>query len=98
MTALLERGLEDKKLTVELRARLAHDYATNPEGLRALLAAMPAYRAITAQLAMHQGTETDAQWTWDDYEKNDPAGSKLQNLRATDPVRYKALFDQKFGS
>jgi Mu-like prophage I protein len=95
ITALLDRALEDKKVTVELRNKLAADYATNPEGLKALIAAMPAYRSIAAQLKSKQH-EADAQWEWDDFEKNDPSGKKLKELRANDPVRYRELFDKKF--
>ncbi len=44
--ALLDRALEDHKITTQLREQLAHDYADNAEGLRTLIAAMPAYRTI----------------------------------------------------
>jgi hypothetical protein len=98
ITALLDRALEDKKVTVELRDKLAHDYAANPEGLRSLLAAMPAYRSITEHLKSRQQDKTEAQWQWDDYEQNDPSGKKLKELRANDPIRYKELFDLKFNS
>jgi hypothetical protein len=96
ITAMLERALEDKKLTAELRDKLASDYATNPEGLKALLGAMPAYRSIVAHLKSKEQDKTEAEWQWDDYEQNDPAGKKLKDLRANDPVRYKELFDKKF--
>lgn len=96
ITALLDRALEDKKVTIELRNKLASDYATNPEGLKALIAAMPAYRSIAAQLKSKQQDNTEALWLWDDYEKNDPTGKKLKELKANDAVRYKELFDKKF--
>lgn len=96
VTSLLERALEDKKITTELSGKLARDYAANPEGLKELLAAMPAYRSIAELLKSRQPDSTEAQWLWDDYEKNDPAGKKLKELRANDPVRYRALFERKF--
>lgn len=96
--ALLERALEDRKITVELKTRLTADYASNAEGLRTLLTAMPAYRSIAEHLAGRKQDDTEAQWSWDDYEKNDPTGGKLKNLRANDPVRYKELFDKKFAA
>lgn len=98
ITAMLNRALEDKKLTVALRDKLAADYAVNPEGLRSLLAAMPAYRSISEHLASRQQDKAELQWQWDDYEKNDPTGKKLKDLRATDPVKYKDLFDRKFNT
>ena len=98
ITALLDRALEDKKVTAELRDRLATDYATNPEGLKSLIAAMPAYRSIAAHLKGKQQDNTEAQWDWDDFEKNDPTGRKLKELRANDAGKYKELFDKKFNS
>jgi hypothetical protein len=98
ITGLLDRALEDKKVTVELRDRLATDYADNAEGLKALLAAMPAYRSIAEYLKGKQQDKTETQWQWDDYEKNDATGKKLKELRANDPVRYKELFDKKFNT
>ncbi len=96
ITALLDRALEDKKVTVELRNKLAVDYAANPEGLTALLAAMPSYRSISEHLKIKQQDKAEVPWQWDDYEKNDPAGKKLKELRANDPVKYRELFEQKF--
>lgn len=97
IAALLDRALEDRKITVSLRNQLALDYTTNPTGLKALLAAMPAYRSIAEQLKT--GVDNaEGQWTWDDYEKNDPTGKKLKTLRANDPARYKELFDKKFAA
>ncbi len=98
INALLDRGLEDKKITTELRDKLACDYAGNPEGLKALLGAMPAYRSIADLLQSKQQNNTEAAWQWDDFEKNDPSGKKLKELRANDPVKYKELFDLKFAA
>lgn len=97
VATILDRALEDRKITVSLRDRLALDYADNTEGLKALITAMPAYRSIAESLrANNDGAE--AQWEWDDYEKNDPAGKKLKALRANDPSRYKELFEKKFAA
>ncbi len=96
--ALLDRALEDKKITIELKDKLANDYENNPEGLKGLLGAMPAYRSITELLKNKNELKGEAQWLWDDYEKNDPSGKKLKELRANDPVRYQELFDGKFFS
>jgi Mu-like prophage I protein len=96
ITMTLERALEDKKLTNELKDKLAHDYADNPDGLKALIAVMPAYRSISEHLKSKQQDNLPAQWQWDDFEKNDPAGKKLKELKANDPLRYKELFDRKF--
>jgi hypothetical protein len=96
VTALLDRALEDKKITNELRERLANDYAANAVGLKSLLDAMPAYRSIAEYLTNKLQNKSEGQWQWDDYEKNDPAGKKLKELKANEAVRYKELFDKKF--
>jgi len=96
VNALLDRALEDKKITVALKNKLAADYADNATGLKDLIAAMPAYRSIAEHLKMRQPAADEALWAWDDYEKNDPAGKKLRELRADDPERYRELFERKF--
>jgi hypothetical protein len=95
---ILECALENKKITVALRDKLVLDYATNAEGLKGLIAAMPAYRSITDHLKGRQHDMGEAQWQWDDYEKNDPAGKKLKDLKANDPGKYRELFDSKFNA
>lgn len=95
---LLDRALEDKKITVEMSRQLAKDYSENSEGLSKLLQAMPQYRTIADQLKTRSEDATEQQWGWDDYEKNDPSGNKLKKLRADDPVRYKELFENKFAA
>jgi hypothetical protein len=94
----LDRALEDKKITVALRDRLALDYASNPDGLKLLLTAMPAYRSISELLRSKQADDTSAQWEWDDYEHNDPSGNRLRELRANDPGKYRELFEKKFAA
>jgi Mu-like prophage I protein len=98
ITALLDRALEDRKLTLELRDKLARDYANNTEGLKDLLASMPAYQSIAGLLKNKQQNNAEALWQWDDYERNDPAGNKLKELKTNDPARYRELFDKKFNS
>lgn len=98
VTVLLDRALEDKKVTVELRDKLSVDYAANPTALKSLLSAMPAYRSIAEHLKSQPQSNIETQWQWDDYEKNDPAGNKLKALRANDPDKYKQLFDEKFAA
>lgn len=96
--SLLDEALEHKKITLELKHKLAADYATNPIGLKSLLTAMPAYRSITEHLRTTQHDKAELEWTWDDYETNDPAGKKLKELKANHAERYKKIFKEKFGS
>jgi len=93
---MLDRALEDRKITVELKNRLATDYARNADGLKVLLAAMPAYRSIVDSLKNAQREKTELQWSWDDFEERDPTGKKLKELKANNPERYKEIFKEKF--
>jgi hypothetical protein len=95
ITAILDRALEDRRITVELRNQLATDYAANAAGLKKLVAAMPAYRSITQALA-DKADAAHQSWMWDDYEKNDPSGKLLKELRSADPTRYDHIFRAKF--
>ncbi len=96
--ALLDRALEDKKITRELYTQLKDDYRENAAGLKQLLVAMPAYRSIADQLKATPADNSEANWEWDDYERKDPTGKKLTALKANEPVRYKELFDKKFAA
>jgi hypothetical protein len=96
--ALLDRALEDKKITKALYTQLKDDYQDNAAGLKQLLAAMPAYRSIADQLKATPADSSEANWEWDDYERKDPTGKKLTALKANDPARYKELFDKKFAA
>lgn len=97
VTTLLHRALEDKKITVALQQQLAGDYANNAAGLKNLLATMPAYRSIVDSLKSSSET-TALQWSWDDFERKDPTGERLKELKANYPDRYQEIFNQKFAA
>jgi hypothetical protein len=91
VTAILDKGLADKKLTVELKTKLAADYATNPTGLQALVDAMPAHVSVAEKL---KGAAADLKGkTWDELF----ASGELAALKASDPVKYAELYKAEFG-
>lgn len=96
VAALLDSALEDKKITLELKEKLALDYADNPEGLKNLISAMPAYRSIVENLKATERDKAELQWNWDAFEANDPSGRKLRELKANNPDRYREIFKEKF--
>lgn len=96
VAALLDQALEDKKITLELKEKLSQDYAYNPEGLKNLISAMPAYRSIVENLKSAERDNAELQWNWDAYEANDPSGRKLRELKANNPERYREIFNEKF--
>lgn len=97
INSLLDRALDERKITVQLKATLERDYHGKPAELAELLGAMPRYVSISQML--RTGAVTDeAKWTWGDYELNDPSGQKLSLVRDQDPVRYTELYEQRFKS
>jgi hypothetical protein len=74
----------------------AQEFMTSHESTHGILVYMQQYAEYFHNANMQQ-VNYESQWTWDDYEKNDPTGYKLKELRASDPKRYKKLFDNKFG-
>ncbi len=93
---ILVDALTAKKITKEMKLALAADYATNPAGLKALVDKMPAYQSITGFIGSKLENVVEANWKWEDYEKNDPSGKKLKALMTENPTQYKALFDERF--
>ena len=97
---ILQQAKTDRKITTELQAVLETDYANNPEGLRSLVATMPAYKSIqdlsSSKTRSLISAPNEESWTWEDYEKKDPAGKKLRDLKATDPDTYQRLYTERY--
>lgn len=92
---LLEKALDDRKITMQLKATLARDYVGKPAELTELLEGLPRYVGIV-ELLHSDSNNIESKWTWADYEQNDPTGIKLASLRARDVGRYKELYEQRF--
>lgn len=91
---LIAQGQADKKLTVEVAKKLEATFATNPEGLKDLIAAMPAQTSVAKET-----TEGDAKdlaafegQKWDDLY----ASGKLETVRTKFPDLYEKLKTEKF--
>jgi hypothetical protein len=94
---ILLQAKNENKVTPALQALLEANYATNPDGLRSLIAAMPAYQSTANLSGYLQRQATDEEnWTWEDYEKKDPAGKKLRELKASDPETYQRLYTERY--
>ncbi len=104
--ALLDTAQKDGKITPRIRVQLVADYAENPIGLKSLLDVMPVVRQAHYDSSVGQASRNnrnghddngiEAEWEWDDYEQNDPSGTKLRALRAEQPGKYTAIFAKKF--
>lgn len=93
---ILAKGLADRKLTNELKATLAVDYATNPTALQKLVAALPKLQSVTDLIAEKgkEGAEDLAGKTWDELHK----AGKLADLKKNDPEAFKALYRKEHGT
>jgi hypothetical protein len=93
VTGLLDAAVTGKKITVEVRAQLAEDYATNPGSLKKMLDKMPAYQAISDQLTDGEVPKEFADKSWDELHKAD----KTAKLKELAPAYYAKLYEEKFG-
>jgi hypothetical protein len=95
VTTMLSAALNvDKKITKELHDKLAADYESNPEGLKTLLAAIPAYNPITTTLK-DEDKNFGADLASKSYTELWQSG-KLPDLKAKNPELYKKKFKEEF--
>jgi hypothetical protein len=91
---LLELAHDQKKITTEVRAQLAKDYAENPAGLKALVDGMGVYSSVVNQLK--PDTKLMAKFegkTWDELHQAD----LLPELKATNLELFKQMYKSEHG-
>lgn len=89
--AILEKGLNDKKLTKQLSDLLSSQYKGKPDELKAVVDAMPAYAPITPQLS-DSGVKDKAALV-KEYDERFENGT----LKDLSDERLKELKEAKFG-
>lgn len=90
---LLAAGLNDHKITKDASDKLALQYATNPSGLKDLLAALPVFQSVVKQLG---GDKTKVANLVDkSYDELDKAG-QLENLLANNPEAFYEKYEGHF--
>ena len=88
---LLDKGLSDKKLTVELKEKLQLSFSENPTGLKDLIDAIPAQVSVIDALSDKTPTEFENK-SWDDLYAND----NLEVVRTKFPDLYEKLKNEKY--
>jgi len=88
ISAIVEKALADHKVNAAMADKLKKDYATNPAGLEALVAAMPAQTTITAQLKADELPEKYKGKTWHDLYMQEGA---LEDIKKNYPSYYEKL-------
>ena len=89
---LLDKGVADKKLTVELSEKLKLSFSENPAGLKDLIDAMPVQVSVIDVLADKTGANEFEGKSWDDLYANE----KLENVRVNFPDLYAKLRKEKY--
>lgn len=92
---ILAAAQVEKGLTNETKTQLAAAFATNPEGLKSLVATLSKHQSVVD--LMNKGGQGKAEdlstKTWDELHKS----NKLESLKASNPDAYKTLYREKFG-
>jgi ATP-dependent Clp endopeptidase proteolytic subunit ClpP len=93
---IIAEGVAARKMTVEVGNVLKAQFANNKEGLKAIVAAMPAYNPLTTQIAT-QGAQGEAAklaaMSYDELDK----GGRLERLKELDLNAFKTKFKERFG-
>jgi len=94
---LLVPALAAGKITKELSEKLEKDYATNPDGLSAVLAALPAFTPVTETFKVAEvNVKRVADLVAKGYDALMESG-EIVELKAKSPDAYKQLFKDTFG-
>lgn len=93
--SLLAQALTDRKVTQQLSDKLKVQYASNPDGLKDLLAAMPVYAPITTQLGDANDAKSKALFA-KSYDELDKSG-ELEQLKANHFDVFQEKFKEKWG-
>lgn len=95
VAALLQKGLSDKKLTVQMKQQLELTYAGKPKELKNLMDTMPVHQSIVEKIDQAKATVVSnlQDKSWDELDKEDGA---LQNLKDNDFEAFKVKFKAKF--
>lgn len=88
VNSVVDKALADHKVNAVMAEKLKQDYATNPEGLEALVAAMPAQTTISNQLKADDMPQKYQGKTWHDLYMQDGA---LEDIKKNYPSYYEKL-------
>lgn len=94
VTDMLKAALDGKQITVELSKQFETDYATNPTGLKTILANLKGYTSVVEQIA-NKGGDLPALFkdkTWDELHQAD----LLPKLKKEHFDYYKVLYEGKY--
>lgn len=93
---ILGSALADGKVTVELSTVLKDQYATNPTGLKDLVAKMPVYKSVTGTIQAAEQNSELTDLVAKDYDVLDKEG-KLPRLRELSAEQFQVKYKAKFG-
>ncbi len=92
VNAIVEKALADHKINAAMADKLRADYATNPDGLELLVAAMPQQTTITDRLNVINIPEKYKGKSWQELYMIEGA---LEDIRKNFPTYYQQLKDNR---
>lgn len=93
VAAMLDAAVNEKKITVELKAKFEKQFDGKPDELKEILDAMKPYESITGALNEKQkADEAIAKMTWDELDKE----GKLEALKASNFELFKQKYKDQF--
>jgi hypothetical protein len=93
VTVILSDALAAKKITKEISDNLKADYKSNPEGLKKLVDAMPAYVPLSKKIEDQTASDEVKKLSWDELSDK----GMLADLKADHFDLFKEKFKTEFG-
>jgi ATP-dependent Clp protease protease subunit len=98
VTAILQTALTEKKITVEMKNVLATQYATNPEGLKALVDTMKPFESVITKTEITDAQKIEVAKLMEMSGKELFTNDKLERLKELNADGYKVKYKEAFGS
>ena len=92
--ALLTSAIQSGRIDAKAREQFEKLFDADYENAKAVLAAIPERKSLTAEVHNGEGDETIVSMSWDELDKAD----KLQELKAKHPEVYAKKFNEKFNT
>ncbi|NBT57481.1 hypothetical protein EBT16_01740 [bacterium] len=93
--AIVDKAVEEKRMSLQTATQMAKAFAGNPKGLSDLVATMQPYQSVVGALNIGAGLPKElSDKTWDELH----AADLLPRLKRDFPDKYQAMFNEKYRS
>ncbi len=99
VSAILQKGLDEKKYDAATKDKLAKTFAAMPDELEDLVKGMQPYQSIVEKLKGADGEgNDDLKWNGKTWEQLDLEDGQLDALKKADQPLFKKMYEAKFGT